>query len=93
MEITGRKFPHPNRIRKLRKLLSLKQEALRKKMGLNSRIIISHWENGKNQPDPQQISELMQILDCDFVDLFPDQIRRAKNKHSHHEKNKKSTKK
>jgi len=85
MEITGREFPKSNRIRKWRKFQSLSQEGLGRKLGLNSRVIISHWENGKSHPNPQQISELMEILECKFEDLFPDQVKKAKEKHPHHE--------
>src|ERR1017187_5042670 len=81
MEITGRDSPQ-NRIRYWRKFRGFKQETLRKKLGLKSRSTISHWENGISNPDPKQLFELKEILNCEIGDLYPEQEAWAKEKHS-----------
>ena len=87
MEINGREFP-TNRIRKWRKFRGFKQETLRKKLGLESRSVISNWENGITNPNPQELFDLAEILQCEIRDLYPEHEAKAKEKYLHHEKSK-----
>ena len=70
MEIEGRQFSN-NRLTLHRKLCGLKQETVKRKLGLSSRSILSDWENGKSSPSLDQLRDLAKLYNCRPVDLYP----------------------
>jgi len=70
MDIDGRQIH--NKLRKYRKLCGLKQETVRKKLGLSSRCTLSNWENGKSFPSIPRLLDLAKLYKCRPIDLYPD---------------------
>ena len=66
----GRYF-HDNTLRTVRQNLGYTQEYVRKKLGLNSRTLLSNWENGKSIPAPEYMFALSYLYKRKIQDLFP----------------------
>ena len=71
MEIAGRQLIQYQLI-KYRKLRGLKQETVRKKLGLRSRSVLSDWENGKSYPSYKHLIALAKLYRCKPTDLYPE---------------------
>ena len=71
MEFAGRQLSLSNRLKKYRKLRGLKQEAVKKKLGLGSRSLLSDWENGKSFPSLPRLLDLAKLYHCKPIDLYP----------------------
>lgn len=56
-------------IRKLRKLIGLKQSELAEKTGVHQKDI-SRWENGERIPNATSLSKLAKALQCTLDDLI-----------------------
>ena len=71
MEIEGRQVIQ-YRLRKYRRLSGLKQETVRKRLGLRSRCVLSEWENGKSFPSIPHLLVLAKLYHCKPTKLYPD---------------------
>jgi len=66
----GRYF-HDNTLKIKRQNFGYTQEDVRKRLGLNSRTLLSNWENGRTIPSPEYMFALSYLYECSPLDLFP----------------------
>ena len=71
MEIEGRQLIQ-YKLRKYRKLCGLKQDTVRRHIGLSSRSVLSDWENGKSYPSLPRLLDLAKLYHCKPSDLYPE---------------------
>jgi transcriptional regulator with XRE-family HTH domain len=66
----GRYF-HINKLKQTRQEFGYTQEQVRKRLGLNSRTLLSYWESGKTMPTPWYLFALSNLYQCSPLDLYP----------------------
>lgn len=66
----GRYF-HDNQLKRTRQHFGYTQEYVRKRLGLNSRTLLSNWEQGLTVPQPVYMFALSHLYECTPLDLFP----------------------
>jgi len=70
MEKLGRTF-HLNKLKAKRTDFAFSQEYVRKRLGLNSRTLLSNWEQGYYLPSIQNLFALSHLYQCSPLDLYP----------------------
>jgi len=70
MEQAGRTF-HLNKLKAKRKDFAFSQEQVRTRLGLNSRTLLSNWEQGYYLPSIQNLFALSHLYQCSPLDLYP----------------------